>query len=317
MGTQHTRRTTRGTSQGTGKMLARRGFTLVELMACVALAGAVGSMLVVADPISAARESSRQLKDATQIRGIMQSMVIWGQNNKDEYPLPSKLDRANVTVAETGRAKDVTANIFSILIWNGSISPEIAVSPQENNKQIKVNDKYTYAQPAKAVKPVEALWDPTFAADFTGGKVGNVSYAHLQPADGRLKRWSSTFDANQAILCSRGPEISSVEVKKEDTALPTFADEKSHTLRVYKTSGTKGMWSGNVAFNDGHVEFIKDHYAPKHETVTGVTYIGAEGKKRPDMAFFDEADDALGENNFLGIFVKAGETRKDFRAIWD
>ena len=42
-----------------------------------------------------------------------------------------------------------------------------------------------YDAPKAAVNPANALWDPAFNADFTGGKTGNDSYAHVQPAGAR------------------------------------------------------------------------------------------------------------------------------------
>src|SRR5688572_21427947 len=106
-----------------------RAFTLIDLAACISAAGVIASLVAAgaADP----RAGARRAKDAAQLRGIGQSFIVWAQNNQDLYPLPSKVDAANATVAQAGRAKDTTANIFSLLIFNGFLPAEMLVSPAE------------------------------------------------------------------------------------------------------------------------------------------------------------------------------------------
>ena len=41
------------------------------------------------------------------------------------------------------------------------------------------------------------------------------------------------------------------------------------------------------------------------------------GKKLPDLFCHDEPDDPKAANDFLGIFLKAGDTPADFKAAWD
>ena len=304
------------------KPTGQRGFALVDAIAVIGVAGILAGAIATTKPgpLASARQSARQLKDSTQLRAILQSCVIWATNNKDLYPLPSVLDVQNLTVKDVGKAKDHTANIFSILIWNGSIAPELTISPLENNKRIAVFEKYQFSMPTAAVEPKVALWDPAFSADFTGkDSKGNVSYAHLQPSGGRLARWINSFNAEEAILSSRGPEITAVKVHNEISATPTYANADSNTFKFFTPSGT---WSGNVAFNDSHVDFIKDHFKPGAKVETDAFYTvkdkdTGKDKKLPDMSFFDEPDDAASVNNFLGIFTKAGAKPADFKSIWD
>lgn len=307
-----------------------RGFTLVEaaalcLVGAGVLAGGIASQPNDEAALARARQSARQLKDATQIRAIVQAMMIWSQMNKDVYPLPSMIDKQDSTVADKGRAKDTTANILSILAWNGSISPELCISPLENNARIKACDGFEFTNPKTAVRPVNALWDPAFNCDFTGAKPGNNSYAHLQPSGvinagdwtkttGRVQRWSSTFNAAEPIVSTRGPEVASVQYGEELKVTPKYANEKSNTFSFYKPAGS---WSGNVAFNDNHVEFLDKYLTPGQTFKAGASFKIGEDKTRADIAFFDEPDDPKGVNNFLGIFIKAGEKPSEFKAIWD
>jgi hypothetical protein len=294
-----------------------RAFTLVETAAVLLCLG-VGAALLgqPQDPLSKARASARQIKDATQIRGIQQGMVLWAQNNNDLYPLPSSVDKMNTTVADKGTAKDTTGNIYSMLIYNGFFSPELCVSPAEVNTSIKVMTDYSYSDPVKAAKPAQALWDPAFAADFTGGKTGNFSYSHTQPSGGRLKKWTNDFEPEEVSVCTRTPEIKSVTCDADKSAKVEYADEKTLTSKIF---GHGKCWSGNAAMNDNHVDFVEDKIHPgstfTHETAP--YYINTQGTNRLDCWCYDETDDPESKNNYVGIFTKAGSKPSEFKAVWD
>ncbi len=285
---------------------------------------------------------SRQLKDSTQVRGIHQAMVTWAGSNKEMFPLPSQLDRMGATVSpaatiggnpEPGtepagdpqRAKDTTANIYSVLVWNNNITPEILVSPAEASDKIKIMDEYASFEPKTAVDPKKAKWDPAFSADFTTG-MGNTSYAHMQPSGlvvspdpklkgrptGRLSQWRDTYDDTTAVIGSRGPEIKSVESASKTEATAVFANPASTTLLVL---GSKYDWGGNIVFNDNHVDMMSIGTGTPHRT--NKNYLTAAGKQLADCIFFDEPDDPTQTNTYLGIFTKAGEKPAEFKAIWD
>ncbi|HMN41935.1 MAG TPA: prepilin-type N-terminal cleavage/methylation domain-containing protein [Phycisphaerales bacterium] len=323
-----------GTSSG-----GDRGFTLVELLA-VLVAVAV---LIVTTALSGcclpalgkARASARQLKCSTQVRGIAQAMIVWASNNQSLYPLPSSLDTANATVAAgPPRSKDTTANILSVMIYNGSISPEICVCSGETNPKISAHAAYMYSSPPTAPSPNNALWDPSFSADFSTGNANN-SYAHLQPSGvqmpenqvpdytgaapespdpkktklvwtGRMTMWQDTYNSTEAIFGDRAPEITaSAPTIKTRIAI-------SNSLGLH---GGPSTWEGNIGYNDNHVSF-ETTLSPTAGFAMH-TYTNKAGKKTPDVAHFDEADDALAINTFLGIFTTAGEQPSAFKGIWD
>jgi len=239
-----------------------------------------------------------------QVRGIQQAFAVWAQSNKDCYPLPSRLDISNSTVAASGMEKDTTANIMSLLVFNGFISTELLVSPLETNPAIRESDAYEFDGPKTAVIPAQALWDPALSADFTSPKGGNISYAHLLPSGPRLTIWDGAtkryFLPLTAVVGDRGP----LTAPMPDGTLA--GNSKSNTLRFF---GASRVWKGNVAFNDNHVDFLTKPNAG--------TYLNAVGQPRDDHLFYDEPDDASGTNAFLGIFIKAGPEPKDFKSIWD
>lgn len=250
-------------------------------------------------------------------------MIVWAQNNNGEYPLPSRLDRSDMTVAAAGRAKDTTANIFSMLIYSGFIPPEMCVSPAETNRRIRMDEDYEFAEPAAAKNPRQALWDPAFSADFTDGKRGNVSYAHLElsgriggEAPSRLGRWRDTFNSMEVAIVNRGPQIAGAAKNEDGSVTAALANPESNTLRIH---GDGTAWSGHAGFNDASVVFVERKLGDgmRLDASNSVTYTAADGREWADIFCFDEPDDPKSLNNYLGIFTTAGEKPGDFTAIWD
>jgi hypothetical protein len=281
----------------------RRAFTLIELVVCIGVVLLIVLVMISVLPGGGRRNhGSRPIKDSTQVRGIHQGMVMWAGNNKGAYPLPSLIDAKNETVAAPAESKDTTANIMSVLIYNGFFGPELCISPAESNGSIKQMTNYAYAAPPAAASPNKALWDPAFSADFTGGRTGHFSYAHNLPAGPRLEDWSDTYSATAPIVGNRGPRVTALAPKG-----PVF-DAASNTLMIH---GARTTWEGNIAYNDNHVNFETSLVS------TTAVYPNGAGAKIPDCYFFDEPDDAAGRNAFMGLFTTSGVQPAQFTSIWD
>ena len=310
--------------------MQRAGFTIIELIVLVVIALLIVVLLL---PARGGRGNPRPLKDATQVRGIQQAFIVWADNNDGNYPLPSAIDVNNFTVPELGRAKDTTANIMSILICEGFITSELVVSPLEKNDRILPYENYEIENPTGATDPERALWDPKFSADFTSESGGHISYAHLIPDASRLAMWSSTFEAEEAVLSNRGPEMRSVE-RSNDKVTTHFATPTTRTTKFFSNSSSskKDWWSGNVAYNDNHVAFVNNIYAdnkpigqPKINPRLKLPQDDGSTLDIHDVMFADEQApegkdswrEAFDANQFLGIFTTTGENREDFTAIWD
>ena len=302
----------------------RRGFTCIDAIALAAVAGVgVAALVPVA---STTRNEARGPQDATQLRGIVQSMAIWANNNKDRFPTPSSIDIANDTVQEEGRAKDTSANVFSLMLYNEMFTPTMLISPKEPNEKIKAYKDYGYFEPTEAINPARALWDPKFSANFIG-KEGNLSYAHLCLNIGRRNKWKNTFDSASPITSVRGPhQIGELENNTDRTVSPTFAE--NFMSSTYMFNIPHDSWSGDVAYADGHAEMLdarlhpnakyrQNHDFPAMDQPGDADVPFSQMGKMRDWLFLDEAEDEKGSNNYLGIFIKAGPKRADFKAIWD
>ncbi len=308
---------------------APRAFTLVEAAAIFACAGAFAIAFVVQaqdakkpantlEALKSARQAARQVKDATYIRGIHQGLVLFAQGNQDKYPIPSYLDNTDKTIkTDIAASKDTTANIYSVLVYSGYFSPELLVSPADQNDKIEIDKDYQLVDPKAAADPKQALWDPAFSADFTNGNTGNTSYAHQIPASERRARWSSTLSATEAILGTRGPKIDSIDEVLNDAGELTLKADADSSSQTYDMFGDGKTWKGNIAFNDNHVEFL-DTVFPKQCEYQLNKPMGEPGPtKSQDALFYDEPDAKNQENAYLSIFTKAGATTKSYRAIWD
>lgn len=332
-----------------------RGFTLLDVVGLMATVVIIGAAALVCrnatgangqtstlQSLTKARDTARQVKCAAQTRGVVQGMIVWASNNDSDFPVPSRHDGSNATVADAGRAKDTTANIYSVLVYHGMVAPEGLICPDEKNRKIRAKADFAYTAPPRAVKPNDALWDPSFSVDWTKGD-GHASYAHLQPSGekiintpeapkpgtkpdaaaatepsvkftGRRGRWTDTFAATDAVFGDRYPKIDAVKVKDVGAGAsdyePVLASADSNALRIH--SRTPGAWAGNTGYADGHVAFVQG-LGPSGDA----KYTLKDGTNRLDVHGFDEPDDRDAANLYLGVFTKAGATAAEYTAIWD
>ncbi|MEZ6235760.1 MAG: hypothetical protein R3B68_16375 [Phycisphaerales bacterium] len=316
--------------------MPRRGFTLIDLAALLVMASTTGLMML--SPgcrLFQAREQARQLKDATQQRGIHQSLIVFAQNNRDRYPLPSQLDLAGNTIdvgqeADASRATllDSTRHVMAICLFQGFVPLEMYVSTDEAGR-IEVFHDYEFFDPPHAANPRLALWDPAFRATpedsgfgvAEGAAPGGFSYAHTPLFADRLMHWRNTFAATEAVLANRGPSYTldgpaatgtwqlvaddagaRAAAEADDARFDTPRGPRSNTLRMF---GDDSAWEGNVVYNDNHTEF---HERPDPDTLRfAFTGLDPAARRQNDNIFVNEDDQArtpMDDQNTFGAGVR-------------
>lgn len=312
--------------------MKNRAFTLIELLVVIAIIALLIGILLPA--LGKARATARQLKDTSQIRGMMQGMVLFAQNNDDDYPLPSNLDKANNTVNGTPvQLKDNTRNIISVLVWNAFFPTEMGVSPAEVNGDIREYEDYQFDEPdaAQGSDKKLALWDPGFRAtpedqddgNFNGQDgAGGFSYGHTIPFNKRKSRWSNTFVSTEAALANRGPSFELIggndtgtwELIDDNGNNANYDTEVGQTSNTLLIHGTRTKWEGGVGYNDNHVDF-ENSADPEGITFT-FTGLNAENRSQRDNIFVNESDSDRSKQNSQNLTGNASNGNAYLRSYF-
>lgn len=222
---------------------SRRAMSILEVVVIVACA-AVLLCLFLANLAPRHTHGGRRTKDATQIRGIHQSWVVYAKDFNGIFPTPGlerRLPFNGTTMpgrGEEDRTQNTTANLYSMCIMGNYFSPEMCIGPTEPSSRVVTHeDDYNY----EAYSPIHGVhWDAKFEADLH--KTSNVSYAHM-PLFGemKLKHWRDTLDASHPIIGNRGP-------------LGGVHDPNSITNKIHSPHS---RWSGFIIPSDNSVNFTE------------------------------------------------------------
>jgi prepilin-type N-terminal cleavage/methylation domain-containing protein len=214
-----------------------RGFTLIELLVVIAIIALLIGVLLPA--LSRARKKAFEINCAGNLRGIHQGLITFAQDHKEDYPIPSVLDRDNFTessstlgsVAGVGfpYTKNRTGAIYSFMIFNQFLNPKVLVTPAEENFRIRVASEkdIDYIEPRGSAVPTKAVYDPAFkgtpsrtdpsaAAGYITPRPadsriaeneGCVSYAHVPLFGARISNaWGTRNQRSDIpVLANRGP----------------------------------------------------------------------------------------------------------------
>lgn len=231
-----------------------RGVTLAECLIVIVVLVvllAIGAIV----PLELARRA-RESQDQHQLQQIHSSMQAFARSNDGRLPLPGLIDRLCLSqclypcvFGDIDHSKNHTAFLYSAMIAQKFITPELLISPCEVNGRVREKDNYdnTAYQPANGL-----FWDRSFVADITNDFSGsNASYAHLVLCGDRMAiQWRDRANAAMPMLGTRGTRQGAA------SGAEFF---RSPTLKL---AGSPARWEGFIVFGDNHVETLKSFTSP-------------------------------------------------------
>ncbi len=273
-------------------MLRKKGFTLIELLVVISIIALLIGILLPA--LGAARRTANQMKNSTQLRGIVQGCVLYAQGNNDYYPGLDSNGKVTSSISFTtttyGEADNGTypANRYCILLNGNYFVPAYMINPQDSKATAVINSNISSA----------------------AGNTGNFSYALLAlttsnaaagvataPGDTRDNDWKNTTNSQAVVISDRNVGTG-------------FTNTTARS--VWTTSA--GDWRGSVGWNDNHVTFETQPLVTTKYT-GGLTNDstnggGAFGTNKGDNLFNFDTNSATGGTAYMdaGMVFQDGIT---------
>jgi prepilin-type processing-associated H-X9-DG protein len=235
----------------------RSGFTLSKLDVVV-LGGMLVLVAMIFWPSRGGSRAEPRSTCAVNLRGIMQSMILYAQDNNGALPVVMYAPYgtgANGVKGVSSRTRDSAAALRQyyaesktqagnvpacmwILAMNGSVAPKQFVCP---------TDRFGKRDGTMLADKGGNLYD-----NFQNGKQLSYSMAYPWTADGVVGAWwKDTQDAALPLLADMTPRQGTGKPARDVTAAAVPADPRTWNSGNHQGEGQ------NVAYADGHADFSR------------------------------------------------------------
>jgi prepilin-type N-terminal cleavage/methylation domain-containing protein/prepilin-type processing-associated H-X9-DG protein len=229
----------------------RRAFTLIELLVVVAIIALLIAILL--PSLNRAREKTRQTICGGNLRNMGIAMVMYYQNNNYRFPMIGGLQETQSDwIAWRPNQWNTTAvpNVAT-----RGIGPYLLSSPTNVKILFCPSDDRNNTR----VYPFSYLLNWLTSSQNVGGglSTGNVN-AIKRPADCIIfyEEDETTINDNWAQLWAPSPQVIDRLAIRHDRANMKTPDPNGSQSYIPNSKG-----KGNVAFVDGHAEYVPRNYA--------------------------------------------------------
>ncbi len=261
-------------------MKKKKAFTLIELLVVVAIIALLISILL--PSLSRARELSKRLVCAANVKGMGTAFKIYANDNDESWPVPA-FDESLSSEHVKWYSKDIAVGYGAATVGSDTMPGRLAQS-------LTGDEEASTSDGASTISVTRAMWILVRSGDVTaksficpssGDQIDTdqnvdlyydfksiraISYGYQVPFGGFSSRPSESCDPRLIVGGDRGPyystdtaSISAMQAPKENSNWETD---------ILKPALTQQQWMGynspnhagegqNVLFGDGHATFEK------------------------------------------------------------